>query len=102
MTALHMILTSTLNSRIENLVDLRARAKLLTAEIKAVEADFKADGLGLFEGELHNVKVTEVSTTRVDYKSIAEKQGISTYMREKYSKVTESKRLTISVKNKAI
>jgi len=86
------------SARVEKLVALKAEKAALEKQIKELETYFKSSGASEFDSESHVVKITPVTTNRTDYKTIAEKQGISDYMRKKYTKATESVRLTVSVR----
>ena len=87
-------------AKVNQLVKLRAEKAAIDKKVKELEAYFKDSGLPLFESNTHTVKVSEVTTHRTDYKTIAEKQGISDYMRKTYTKASISNRLTVSVKKK--
>ena len=84
-------------AKVNQLVALRAEKSALEKQIKELETYFKDSGT-LFESDTHLVKITSVITNRTDYKAIAEKQGISDYMRKKYTKESTTSRLTVTVK----
>lgn len=88
------------NSKIELLVNLRAKKKTLENEIKALENDFKNDDENVFNSDIHTLKIISVDTNRIDYKAISIKLKCSDYMLKKYSKESSYNKILITVKTK--
>jgi len=88
------------NSKIEQLVALKAHIAELQRRSKSLEAEFKLHGVEAWEGSLHTLKVSLVDAYPVDWKALCEELKPSQYYIKKHTGHTETYRLTISVKKK--
>jgi len=87
-------------NKIENLVTLKADIAFLQKQAKAIEEDFKAYGVDVWDGTLHTLKVTKVDSWPVDWKGLCEDFKPSEYYIKKHTGYKSGLRLTINVKKK--
>lgn len=88
------------NSKIEQLVALKAQIAELQARSKSIEAEFKQHGVESWEGSLHTLKVVVVESFPVDWKALCEEFKPSQYYIKKHTSAKTGYRLTINVKKK--
>ena len=79
---------------------LRAEQKILADEAKEIEANLKAQGAGVYNGLLFSVKISETSTSRVDWKEVAARLEPSRQLVSAHTSTSEGLRLLVSAFSK--
>ncbi len=94
------------NSKIEQLVALKAVIAGLQKKAKVIEGEFKVEaidegqGTGVWEGSQHTLRVAKVDSWPVDWKALCEELKPSQYYIKKHTGYASTLRLTVSVKKK--
>ena len=86
--------------KIEQLVALKGQIADLQKQSKALEAEFKDEGVNVWESHYHTLSVAGVESFPVDWKALAEDIKPSKYYIDKHTGHKFGYRLTIRVKRK--
>ena len=89
-----------LAEQVDRLGALRAALKILADEAKDIEANLKAQGAGVYNGDLFSVKVSETTTRRVDWKEVAARLEPSRQLVSAHTSTSEGLRLLVSAFSK--
>ena len=100
----HILENGSESNLVEHLVQLRAKKAEIDKQVKNLESilkdEFFNNGQSYFESYEHTVKISQINTTRIDYKAIALHYGFSEYMEKKYTKHSSYLRLNVNAQIK--